>query len=209
MGAREERAVQAHHVGAREQLVQRNVLDAHVLSGLVLIRVIGDDFASHANQNGHEALTNLARADDANSLAMHVEANEAREVVVALADTDAGLVDLAVEAHHQCQRMFCHSVRRVGRNTANRNAVLGGRRKINTIETSASHCNELHSVGCESIDDFRRQVVINKGAYGGASLCKLSCHWRERCINKLDFWEGLLPDFNLCVHVRLNGEDSE
>jgi hypothetical protein len=78
------------------QIITWEHASAHLLHSAVLgvgVHIEGGDLATVAHGNVHEALANLARANDADSLAVQIETDQAIEREIAVADAVVSLMD--------------------------------------------------------------------------------------------------------------------
>ena len=118
VGMRRERAVQADHVTAGQQLGQGHVLHAHGHTRRVGRGVCRQQCATKTGHQPAKGFTNTAGAHHAHGAAMHVKPQQASEREVAFAHTGVGAVDLAVQGKQQGQRVLGHGIRRILGNAA-------------------------------------------------------------------------------------------
>jgi hypothetical protein len=93
--------VKRNDVRVCPDLVQGHVLDAVAQCLWVLRDIVAEHGAAGALGDTHEQRADLAGADDADGLAVNVEAEETGETEVLLARAVERAVDLAVERHHE------------------------------------------------------------------------------------------------------------
>ena len=143
------------------------VLHDHlVLAGKVVvgIEVVGQYVHAEAAEDADELLGNLARADDAGRLAMHVETQQAVQGEVALARTPCGTMYLAVEREHQGYGIFGHGVGRVGGYAHHGDTTLGGGLQVDVVVARAAQGQQLDAVCGHQADDFGVGRVVHEDA---------------------------------------------
>ena len=138
--------MQRNDVRTAVKLVERHVFDLH-LRGVFRI---GEDVVSqhlHAEPLEYpDQLTgDLAGADDARRLAVHVEPHQAVQREIPVARAPVGTVDFAVERQHQRHGMFRDGMGRIGRNAHDGDAVFGRGLQVYVVEAGATQCDQFHA----------------------------------------------------------------
>ena len=123
-----------------------------------------DEAAAEPREDAREDAPDQAGADDADGLAVEVEAEQAMELEIALADPVVGAVGLAVQGQDQRDRVLGDGVGRIGRHPADGEARRGGRRDVDVVEAGRAEGEQADAEGGEARDDRRREVVVDEGA---------------------------------------------
>ena len=159
----EQRTVQGDEVGAAKQLIELDILD-HALEGGVLVDVIAEDLHAKAVADADHGGADLAGADDAGGLAVEVDAEEALEGEVILADAGVALVDAAGGAEAQADGLLCDSLRRIGRDAQDRHAEVLGDGHVDGVEAGGAHEDELHVKAAKDLERHGGGVGVDEGA---------------------------------------------
>mmetsp|Transcript_147 Transcript_147/g.427 ORF Transcript_147/g.427 Transcript_147/m.427 type:complete len:339 (+) Transcript_147:101-1117(+) len=161
-----ERAVQRDELSLAQQLLQRDVLDVAGREGLgALAHVVGQHAAAHAVVDGRGAAADLAGAHDANGLAVHVEAHEPAQRVVADAHALCRLHDLAVQRQRKSNRVLRDRVRTVRRHAQHEEARGLRGREVHAVEARAPQHGALHAHLRQPPYCLRAQVVVHEQAH--------------------------------------------
>ena len=163
MRVRRQRTVQRHDVALGEQRLDGGVGGAERRHGRRGKRIAGEDAAAEAGQQPHDHLADLAGADDAGGLAVHVEADQAVEGEVAVADAGDGARDVAVEREDQRDRVLGDRVRRIGGDAHDADAELGGGGEIDLVEAGAAQRDEAGAALRELAEDGGVEVIVDEG----------------------------------------------
>ena len=94
-----------------------------------------------------------------------VEAEEAFEREVAVADPVVGARDPPVEGEHQRQRVLGDRVRRVRRHADHGHAASRRRRQIDVVVAGATEGDEPHALVGERRDHVGAEVVVHERAH--------------------------------------------
>ncbi|KAJ8561830.1 hypothetical protein ON010_g7849 [Phytophthora cinnamomi] len=157
LGRREQRAVQRDDVGAGPHLVQRHVLHA-VAQGLgILHHIVAQHLGAEAGGDASEERANLARAHDADGLAVHVKAQQARQAEVLLARAVVRAVDLAVQRRH----------------AGDGHAQLLGHLEVDHVEAGAAQEHGLGAAGGQHAQSGLVGHVVDEDADALAALSQL------------------------------------
>ena len=135
----EQRAVQADHVGFAEQGIQIDVLGAQIQGGLVLIRVTDQQAHAEPLEDAQGGDADLTGADDAGGAAEHVEADQAIEGEVGIPRPLIGLMDAAVQRHHQADGVLGHRFGGVGGHADHADPEILGGLQVDVVVTGAAH----------------------------------------------------------------------
>ena len=160
-----QRAVERNDVRTTVQFVERHIGDAR-FRGVLRVgeKIVGHDLHAESLENADQLAGDLARADDARGLAVHVEAHQPVKREVAVARAPVGAVYLAVERQHQRHGVFRHGVRRIGRNPHHGNPVTGGGVQIDVVEARAAQRDQLHTHPGQLADGLGVSRVVDEDA---------------------------------------------
>ncbi len=173
----EQRAVQADDVGLAEQGIEIHVLGSQLDGCRILVRIVDQQANPEALEDAQSGQTDLAGADDANGLAMHVEADQPFQREVGIAGALISLMDAAVEAHHHADSMLGGRLGGVGGHSHHFQPQLFGSGQIHVVVTGAAQGNHLGAVGSQFgqylavgivIDEqtHHREAVSQSGRFG-------------------------------------------
>ena len=142
------RQVDGDHVGATEQLVEREQLDAELGgAGGRDVRVVGDEGDVERREPLRHQLPDLAEPDDADRLARQLDAGEAAALPLPLAQARVGGRDVPGRGQQQGDRVLggAHDVGR-GR-VDDHHAARGGRGHVDVVEPDARAGDDLEPGG--------------------------------------------------------------
>ena len=108
-----ERAVERYDVASFPELVERNVFNAGISCGEL---VVSDYVHSESAADVYEDPADLARTDDADRLAVQIESCEAVEAEVKVFGADVSFVDPSDRCQQERHCVFCDCIRGVGGN---------------------------------------------------------------------------------------------
>ena len=139
---------------------------------LVRELIISKDIHSEATEDVDKDTCDTAQSDDADSLAIHVEAQETGETEVALTCALCGTVYLSVKSHHKRNGIFRNCVRRVRWNTNDLQFALRCR-EVYIVESRATQCDQFHTTLDESVDYLCVYLIVDEDTHNFLALGKL------------------------------------
>ena len=162
-----ERQVEGNDVAGLKQLIQWNVANV-VTSGPVGLghRIIGQDLAAKAFENGSGAAADFSGADETDGLAMEIKADEAAEREVQLAHAIVSAVDLAVQCQQQCHGVLGDRVWRVGGHTGDGDAEFTSCGEIDVVEPGATQRYELNAEVHQFFQAGTVEMIVDENANG-------------------------------------------
>ena len=139
-----QRRVQRDEVGARQQLVELDLLDAE-LGGALLRqeRVVGDDVHLEADAARGDDRADIAAADDAERLAGDLDAHEAVLLPLAGMRRRVGLRDLPRQREHHRDGMLGRGDRIAERRVHDDDAAARGGRDVDIVDADAGAADHL------------------------------------------------------------------
>lgn len=160
-----ERAVQAHDVGARQQVLERGVL-AEGGELVVAEGVVGEQAAPEAAHDAREGDADAAGADEADDAAVQGAAEQAVEREVGLAHAVVGAVRVAVERLHQRHRELGHGLGAVRRHVGHEQAQPRRRLEVDVVVPRAPQQHRAHAQLMQRRQHVRRQRVVHEHTHG-------------------------------------------
>ncbi len=131
----------------------------------VRVRVPHDHAHPEALEDLAGDLADLARPDQPDGLAVHVEADQPVEGEVHVAHAAVGLRDVPVERQREGDRVLCHGVRGVRGHPRHEQPVIGGGLEVDPVESGAAQGDHLHALGRQHLDDLTGHLVVDEDAH--------------------------------------------
>ena len=146
LGLLGERRVKGDEIGAAEEFLEADALDAEVDCALVgKERVIADDLHSEAVRAVGDDGADVAAADDAERLGRDFDAHEARLLPLASLRRAVGLGDLPGERHHQRDGVLRRRDGIAEGRVHHDDAAAGGDRNIDIVDADACAADHLEA----------------------------------------------------------------
>ena len=160
-----ERRVQRDEIGALEQLVELDLLDAEIDRALRRQeRIVGDHLHLQAERAVGDDRADIAAADDAERLAEDLDAHELVLLPLAGAGRGVGFRDLPRQRQHQRDGVLGGGDRIAERRVHHDDAARGRRRNVDIVDADAGAADHLQVLGL--LQDLRRH--LGGGADGEA-----------------------------------------
>jgi hypothetical protein len=156
--------MEADHVAAGQQFVQRNIAAADGREFRGFERIAGQHLAAEALEDAGQVDADLAGADHAGHFAPEIETEQAFEGEVALAHAGIGLVDLAVERKDQRRGVLGDGVGRIGGNAAYAQAQFAGGVEIDIVEPGTAQRDHARSAGDQDFQFLAPKLVVHESA---------------------------------------------
>ncbi len=142
------RRVQRDHLGARQQVVELDLLDAEVPRAVGREEgVVGDHAHLQAMRAVGDDRADVAAADQAQHLVGELGADEARFLPFAGARRAVGGGQLAGERHHHRDRVLGGGDRVAERRVHHDDAALGGGGEVDVVDPDAGAADHLEALG--------------------------------------------------------------
>ena len=169
-----ERTVQRNNITARKELVKLDVAD-----GVAVVKVLCGEFIvcqhlhakAAADVDKHAA--DLARANDANGLAVQVKACHVVEAEVKVARADIRLVDAADRGEQHCHGVLGDRIGRVGGDAENVD-LAKGIAHVNVVEARAAQGDHTDAHFAKTVDDGSVDGVVDKHANTIATVSEIN-----------------------------------
>ena len=152
-----QRRMQRDEIGALEQIVKLDLLDAEIHRALRRQeRIIGDHPHAQAQRAVGDDRADIAGADDAERLAGDLDAHEAVLLPLAGLGRSVGLRDLPRQRQHQRDRVLGGGDRIAERRVHHDDALGRRRRDIDIVDADAGAADDLQVLGL--LQNFRRHL---------------------------------------------------
>mmetsp|Transcript_52428 Transcript_52428/g.109375 ORF Transcript_52428/g.109375 Transcript_52428/m.109375 type:complete len:256 (+) Transcript_52428:96-863(+) len=172
VGGGKQRHVQRDDVRLAEQRLPVHVLHAQGLHLIRRILVVPEEAGrAEGLEDPRGDAADVAGADDADDLAVDVEALEPADGEVVLADPVVRLGDLADDGEQQAHGELRHRVGAVGGDAPHGDAVLVRRLDVDVVEPGVAQEDELHAVLRQLLDHRGRAYVIDEEADRVVTFC--------------------------------------
>ena len=171
----EQGTVQADDVGLTQQGVDVHVFGPQIDGSLVRVGIAHQQAHAKALEDAQGGDADLAGAYDAGGAAMHVEADQPLQGEVGVAGALVGLMDAAVEGHHQAHRVLGDRLGGVGGYPHHFQTQLLGGHQIHVVVTGAAQGDDLGAVRGQLGQHLPVGVIVDEQADHGEVMGEASC----------------------------------
>ena len=147
---------------------------------LIRLSVVTEQFAPEPAEDARGRGADLARADDADGAAVHLETHEPVKREVAISHSVVGAMDLAVQREHQRDGMFGDTLGRIRRHTRHADAQLARRIQLDVVVTGRPRGHPAHARLLQRQQHCAIHAVVDKHARRLVPLCQPGGLRRQR-----------------------------
>ena len=173
-----------------QKIIERDIAAEREAVG-ILEHVVEEQIAAEAGEDAGGAEADFAGANDADGAAVHVEAEEAVDGEIAIADAIEGFVVFAIEGEHEADGVFGDGVWGVSRDAGDAEAETVAGFEIDLVEAGTAEGDEFCSAAGELLEQVSGEIVVDEGADGGIAGGEGDSFGGEASVEEGEFVRGL------------------